>query len=194
MTLSQGERTTLRSILRAPIQFARNPEVIGQKDCPLLYRWTLIKFGSMVDPTDDRQRHSRGKLMLHHFLPESRDRDIHSHPWGFVTIVLRGWYDDISLCDLCEGTGRFKNPNLNGEWIKCGKCGGSGNGRTERMKPGMVRYRPTSHKHKTISGPNGCWTIVITGPIRQMWGFFRNGEWLPWREYEDKYGHGFKCD
>lgn len=100
MTLSQGERTTLRSILRAPIRFARNPEVIR----------------------------------------------------------------------------------------------GTGEAGTERMKFGMVRYRPTTHKHKTVTGPNGCWTLVLAGPIERAWGFFRDGKWLPWREYEDKYGHGMRCD
>lgn len=165
-------------------QFLPKREVIGQAECPLLYRWTLLKVGHMPHPNRGELVHSRAKVMLHHFLPESRDRDVHDHPWQFVTVVLKGYYDDVSRCPVCKDENRV---------VRCVECGGRGF-KIERMKAGMVRYRPTTHAHQTYAGPNGCWTLVIAGPIERMWGFFIEGKWLPWHEYEDKYGSGMRCD
>jgi hypothetical protein len=56
-------------------------EIIGDPECPLLHRWTLLDVGS-------------AKLLLHHFLPTKRDRDPHDHPRSFLTFVFLGRYDD----------------------------------------------------------------------------------------------------
>jgi hypothetical protein len=59
-------------------------ELIGPAECPILWRRTLLV--------------SRfGKLMLHRFVPGASDRDPHDHPSSFVTIVLRGGYDDVGV-------------------------------------------------------------------------------------------------
>lgn len=170
--------------MRSPWRFIREPEVIGVPECPLLHRWTVLKIGHMPHPSHNETAHSRAKIMVHHFLPESRDRDVHDHPWQFVTIVLKGQYVDVSTCQVCKGK------NLG---VTCFECGGDGV-KKELMVPGMMRYRSTAHAHQTFAGRKGCWTVVIVGPIERMWGFFKNGEWLPWREYEDRYGHGMRCD
>lgn len=133
-------------------------EVIGVPECPLIYRWTLLG-----EPT------WRGKwpfkVMLHYFLPTSRDRDPHDHPRPFLTIALRGYYDDISPT-----------------------------GRIDRVKAPTLRYRRAEHTHMTISGPKGCWTLVVMGPKQRAWGFLRDGRWWPFKAYEEKFGHGFRCE
>lgn len=126
-------------------------EVIGVPECPILHRWTLLKVAGC-------------KLLLHHFLPESRDRDPHDHPCSFVTLVLRGGYVDIS------SAGR------------------------DRLRAGSVRRRRAEHRHVTIAGPRGAWTLVVMGPKRRPWGFWREGRWWPWRRYEQWFGHGFRCE
>jgi hypothetical protein len=174
--------------MRSLRRFIREPEVIGVPECPLLYRWTLLKVGKMPYPnaksrsSDMGTAHSVCKVMVHHFLPESRDRHTHDHPWSFITVVLHGEYIDESLCGTCRGTDR-----------SCPNCEGSGHV-VELMTAGRIRYRNAHHAHKTFTGEGGCWTLVIAGPITRAWGFFLDGKWLPWRTYEEKVGHGMRCE
>lgn len=129
-------------------------EVIGVPECPLMYRWTLLDCGKRI-----------GKVMLHYFLPTQRDRDHHDHPRSFVTLVLRGGYDDIQP-----------------------------NGHVDRVRAPTIRFRQATHAHITVAGPRGAWTLVVMGPLRRDWGFIRDGRWWPWRRYEERYGLNFRCE
>jgi hypothetical protein len=100
------------------------------------------------------------KLMVHYFVPGTDDPDPHDHPRSFVTLVLRGYYIDHSR------TG------------------------SEGMRRGMIRYRHAEHAHTTTAGPDGCWTIVVMGPQRREWGFWRGETWMPFREYAERFGRG----
>ena len=151
-------------------------EEIGPPDCPILHRWELIHF--------------RGrKLMLHHFLPNADDRDVHDHPASFWTLVLRGGYDDLAVCPLCHGDSK---PRATG-WY-CEECFGVGVFLNERMRAGMLRRRQAEHAHRTKVGPRGCWTLVLMGRKERPWGFWRGNRWWPWREYEHRFGFGMRCD
>lgn len=161
-------------------------EVIGQPDCPILYRWTLLSCRF-------------GKVMLHRFLPTSRDRDPHDHPASFLTVVLRGGYADISPCAACSPVAPgWMLGEESDDWrharpmTPCGECGASGM-LVDDVRAPAIRYRPAEHRHTTIAGPKGAWTLVLMGPKVRAWGFFRDGRWLPWRRYEAEYGHGFRC-
>lgn len=105
------------------------------------------------------------KMQVHHFLPNSTDTDCHDHPRSFVTFILRGRYLD----ERPDGT-------------------------SELMRPGMVRLRRAEHAHRTTAGPRGCWTFVVTGPLRREWGFWRDGRWFEWRAYERRFGLAMRCD
>lgn len=127
-------------------------EVIGQPECPILHRRTLVST-------------RLGKILWHYFLPTSRDRDPHDHPASFLTIVLWGGYDDVSP----DGT-------------------------VDRLRAGSIRRRQAEHTHTTYAGPRGARTLVLMGPKRKDWGFLREGRYWPWRVYERRFGHGFRCE
>jgi hypothetical protein len=135
-------------------------ETIGPTECPIMIRWTLLST-------------RWGKLMVHRFLPNADDRATHDHPSAFWTLVLRGSYDDMAPCETCESSGRVQHIGdpLTGDWIKgvrksgpCPECDGDCVVARERMRPGMLRFRPATHAHRTRVGPNGCWTVVLMGP------------------------------
>lgn len=135
---------------RVARRFLPDTEVIGPTDCPLLHRWTLAQV--------------RGrKLMVHHFQPNADDRAEHDHPASFVTVVLRGYYDDESPAGV------------------------------ERMRAGVVRFRAAEHRHRTRVSPRGCWTVVFMGPKRRLWGFWKDGRWYFWRDHERLFGFGMRC-
>lgn len=153
------------------------PEVIGPESCPILHRWTLIGGTNKASKIPF-------KLMVHHFLPHADERDVHDHPRGFTSLVLRGSYDDMAPCARCEHSDGPEG---------CSECGGTGVALNERMKPGMLRYRPPEHRHRTKVGPHGCWTIVLMGPLKREWGFWHKGKWFLWRDYEARFGVGMRC-
>lgn len=84
-------------------------------------------------------------IRVHNFQRSDDDRALHDHPFGFVTLVLKGMYVDVTQPDQ----------------------------KIEVMRPGTIRFRPYTHTH-TVSLPHElpCWTLVITGPVRHRWGFY----------------------
>lgn len=156
-------------------------DVIGPPDCPLIHRWTLL---------GRRHQSWPAKLMLHYFPANADDRDVHDHPWPFLTFVLWGSYDDMKPCDQCKGTGQRHHPIT---WL-CENCDGSGVLLNEHMKAGMLRYRPATHRHRTKVGPKGCLTLVLSGPTCRRWGFWRAGTWWWWSDYESEFGYAMRCE
>lgn len=137
------------------------------------------------------------KVMVHHFLPNADDRDVHDHPRSFWTFVLRGGYDDLAPCgcddELEGGMGSLAEVfRQRGE--VCHRCDGSTVVLRERMTAGMIRRRPANHKHRTRVHPSGCWTIVVMGPLQRQWGFWRAGRFYKFRDYERIFGFGMRCD
>lgn len=165
-------------------------EVIGAPDCPLIHRWTIRPWGG--------HGHSdlNWKLMVHHFLPNADDRDVHDHPRPFWTLVLRGSYDDMRPCDACAGEGfqRIAHGRYSDRITPCLTCMSASVVLNERMKAGALRRRPAVHRHRTRVGPNGCWTVVLMGPLQRPWGFWRRGAWWHYRDYENEFGFAMRCD
>lgn len=177
-------------------------EVIGPDECPIMHRWTLLDLGQRI-----------GKLLVHHFLPNADDRAVHDHPRPFVTLVLRGGYEDLVPCTYpgCGGDGALRvtlphPPDATREerrqlkrvtYPPCPRCahvpGSRGLMVGDRMHSGSVRYRPAEHQHRTRVGPDGCWTVVVMGPLARACGFIVDGEWMPWREHERRFGFGMRC-
>jgi len=100
-------------------------------------------------------------IRLHHWYASDDARNFHDHPWWFITLVLWGSYTDVS---------------------SAGK---------EKMKPGMIRYRPALHRHTVRVNSGGCWTLLITGPQIRKWGFWVRGgnKFVKSNKYFLEYGH-----
>jgi hypothetical protein len=124
--------------------------LLGRADCPVLRRWTFLRTPWFA-------------CRVHHFLPGGAvETDPHDHRWWFVTLILRGGYDDFVPCALCGGSGNDGGP-LSKLLPWCFDCGKSGVVLGDRMRPGVVRFRPALHCHITRVLPEGAWTLVLTG-------------------------------
>jgi hypothetical protein len=87
-----------------------------------------------------------GGVYLHRF-PASRFRPIitaHDHPWDFVTVVLRGGYDEA---------------------LRVG-------GDTPRRR-GSVAIRWASTRHRLRLHVDGALTLCVRGPTRRDWSWTR---------------------
>jgi hypothetical protein len=99
-------------------------------------------------------------VRVHRILRSDHGRDPHDHPWPYLTIVLFGgyWeerYDDEGMC-------------ISQRW----------------HGPGSILYRPAGSWHRLDLPPGkDCWTLFITGPYRQGWGFNVRGKKIPHKNY-----------
>lgn len=94
-----------------------------------------------------------GSIRLHHWLHSDDDRAMHDHVWAFTTLILSGGYTDVSS---------------------------SGQ---EYLARGQMARRLPSHKHTVVVDPEGCWSLLITGPKVRGWGFWRKGKWVKANKY-----------
>jgi hypothetical protein len=154
-------------------------EIIGNEDCPIMRRWTLLELGERLP-----------KVLLHYFPPNVGDRDPHDHPRSFTTVVLAGGYDDLVPC-WCTKPGAIRG---GGPWLNHDACGGTGMVLGNRMRAGSIRYRRAEHVHITRARENGAWTVVFMAPVSRTWGFWRKGSFWPWRTYHEEFGEGMKCE
>ena len=142
-------------------------QIIGGLDDPYMLRWYVIPRNPLIN------------VYVHKFVRSDDDRALHDHPWWFVSLILRGQYDEVTE----RGVGR--------------------------RRAGTVAFRPAEWRHRVrllaLSGSDlrkggelPCWTVIITGPKRRGWGFWckqtlmtmsgrhvEHEQFVPWREWGD---------
>ena len=90
---------------------------------------------------------------LHHIVRSDADRELHDHPFSFVSIILRGGYWE----HLADGTRTWHGP-------------------------GSILFRSAEVLHR-LELPRPAWTFVFRGPIRRPWGFMTAFGWVPWQRF-----------
>lgn len=94
-------------------------------------------------------------VYLHQFLRSDDDRALHTHPWMNLSILLRGPY----LEHLRNGIVKLR---LVGDWV-------------------FRRSGNIAHRIELFNGP--VWTLFITGPRYQEWGFLCPKGFVHWRDF-----------
>jgi hypothetical protein len=96
-------------------------------------------------------------IKLHHIWREDFGRDLHDHPWWFVSLILRGGYVERLWREGRERTRTFHRWRL------------------------LRRSTPDRHRIERVLGPT--WSLVITGPSVREWGFWVDNYWIPHTRY-----------
>lgn len=176
----------------------RPHQIIGGADDPYMLRWYVIPRNPMLN------------VYLHKFTRSDDDRALHDHPWWFVSLILRGQYDEITAA----GTKRRRAGTIAyrpAEWrhrvallptrsqqarydhVANQQRMGITSGKAPLLLPGLLRpeEKPT-------------WTVIVTGRRVRTWGFWcprwaswvdrdpagtirheRNDRFIPWDEFGD---------
>lgn len=105
---------------------------------------------------------------LHHIVREDRDRHLHDHPWDFWSIMLPGGsYVEARPYDVDDPL-----------WI------GEEEVTVETVRlPGSIAFRRATDRHKITAVTGEVWTLFITGPYKNQWGFFTRKGKVPYRAY-----------
>jgi hypothetical protein len=119
----------------------------------------------IIGPTDEPYMwrwfllpHNRfANFYLHAFAASDDPDALHNHPWAFVSLMLRGSYIEHT----------------------------EHGARTRRAGSLVVRPARFYHRIEIPEAPSvRCWTLVITGPKVQHWGFrCRSGRLVPWTQF-----------
>lgn len=102
------------------------------------------------------------RARLHRTLRSDRARDLHDHPWHYVSIILEGGY--VEEIEVAHGL----NPLTE----------------RRRYRPGDVLFRHAEHRHRLeVDEGIDCWSLVLTSHNVREWGFWTSSGFVPWREY-----------
>lgn len=125
-----------------------------------LRRWYLMRFPKLFS------------LRLHHILLPDTDRHPHDHPWPFVSIILRGGYDEV----WSEGADEFRRTYKHLWSWSTAKV---------RKTVRRISHHNSTDLHQIVRFHRGStWSLFITGPEKRVWGFQTEDGWMDWKRYE----------
>lgn len=104
-------------------------------------------------------------VYIHDIFEPDGDRDPHNHPWSFISIVLRGWYEERVWEDPINHSDVFHSrikAHMRWSWHKMGR----------------------ESAHRITNAAPGLKTLILVGPRRSNWGFFTPTGYMEWHEYE----------
>lgn len=106
---------------------------------------------------------------VHHLVTADYDRALHDHPWDFVSIVLKGGYVEARPAGVepsfCEEDGSEL-------------CN------VHTRTAGSIAFRRATDRHRIVYVAPDTWTLFITGPKRQWWGFYTPKGKVHWKDFE----------
>jgi hypothetical protein len=115
-------------------------------------------------------------VRVHHILRSDQDRALHTHPWWFVSLILRGVYWEVTPAPAgSRGADHGGYVNVQEPIFFCPR------------KAGSIAFRARASRHKLVLLRGPVWTLVITGPDHGEWGFHVPGEGhVDRHEYEER--------
>jgi len=95
-------------------------------------------------------------LYLHFIYTPDGDRDLHDHPWNFLSLLLWGWYTEVIPLD----------------------------GRHQTIRVRWINFKRAEDQHRIhFLSRDMVVSLVIRGARRREWGFYAPEGWIPWQEY-----------
>lgn len=112
----------------------------------------------------------RLRLRLHHFVRGDVDRELHSHPWYGVSLILAGGYSE-----------EYRVRTNHTRWVAVYKV------LTRVFRPGSINFITPNTFHRVDLVEEDAWTLFLSSPTRGSWGFWNRATGV----YED-YADFFK--
>lgn len=104
-------------------------------------------------------------IKLHWIRRPDKDRDLHDHPWPFVSFILFGAY--------VEEVPAKPERDKSGWWLG-----------TKQLVKSRVSVKRAEDAHRIVAVSRlGAWTLVFNGKKQRSWGFWTKDGWRAWREY-----------
>lgn len=100
-------------------------------------------------------------VRVHHILRSDLDRDMHTHPWWSISVILRGVYWEVMPAPAPDAPGALVGgyANLNEPFF----C--------FQRKPGHITFRRRTARHKLMLFRGPVWSLFIHGRDHGAWGY-----------------------
>lgn len=116
-------------------------------------------------------------VRLHHIVRSDADRELHDHPFTFVSIILWGGYYEHTVDGRCTWYGP-----------------GSIVVRSADVLHRLKLERETVQVWPAYDRDIPAWTLVFRGPLRREWGFLTGKGWVHWLTFvKQREGKGKKA-
>lgn len=110
------------------------------------------------------------RVFLHRFHRGDGDQDLHNHPWKWAaSLVLCGAYTEERLEGVLEHITGLKPTTMT----------------VDRLITHFNFLRDTDY-HRVDKLHGDVWTLFVTGPRTQDWGFLVDGKHVPYQTYLGK--------
>lgn len=117
-------------------------------------------------------------LYLHRIDQADPGRDLHDHPWPFVSILLRGGYEE----EWCVTRDAHRRSRI-AEGFERQGFGYTPRGWSRRFGRWSVHRVPLTVAHRIVAADPGTVTLVLRGRKSQPWGFYMPDGWIDQRDY-----------
>ena len=105
-------------------------------------------------------------LRLHHIATADLDRHMHDHPWHFLSLVLTGGYVELRPKAI--------TPCFDGDTERAD---------ARHRLAGSLAFRRASDRHRIAYVRADTWTLFLTWPRIQWWGFYTPKGKVYWKDY-----------
>ena len=99
-------------------------------------------------------------MYLHNIRKPDHGRHLHDHPFGFLSLVLCGGYEELTVNPIWEDF-QF----------------------AERVRWWSLKSPGMRGRHRITRVLPNTWTLVFRGPYRHTWGFYTSEGFVQWQEY-----------
>lgn len=145
--------------------------IIGSGDEVYMLRWYLIP------------RNRFFNIYLHKFLRSDEDRALHDHPWWFISLLIKGQYEEITkeqkligMCPFCKESECLCGYKSLYEIVHSSSV--------IRKSPSIC-FRKAEHRHRVQLITETATTIFLTGPKVREWGFWCPQGFVNWKIFTD---------
>lgn len=161
--------------------------ITGCHGTPMVTRRIYFEISFKL-PWKSRRPSQKGKraecslfqIMRHDWHRSDLDRDLHDHPWPFITYIAKGGYWEEEF-DLATVIGPDQTPYKKSTW----------------RGPGEIHFRRAGHRHAVRLNPEDEQTdrqiaaklpakvvsYVVAGPKFREWGFWTKVGWIDWLSF-----------
>jgi hypothetical protein len=118
------------------------------------------------------------KVYLHLFHRSDEDRELHDHPWSFVSLILWGGYHEVRPIrdnrQMLKQLGGAEQ-HWNTTWMATERV---------RVRPLSVLFRPAWWAHR-VELEQGRVSVSLVAVFRKAreWGFFTRSGWRHHRQF-----------
>jgi hypothetical protein len=156
----------LRALEILCARFNIEKQVIGGcGNVPLLTRWKLLVLPS-------------AQVYLHLFNRSDQDREVHDHPFGFISLILWNGYIEVRpIAAIRQRLARGERVPLSDDPSLYER---------KRYYPGSLLIRPAwwAHRVQLVAPDKPSWSLVLRTPKQKDWGFFTGDGWRHWTRWQ----------